>query len=307
MLSRTAEHLFWMGRYIERADATARLVEMGRRMAMLPGASGEWRSVARASGAAGELGDDPKATADAIILRLLIEGENRSSIRSCMVQARANGRAIRTAITQDMWEALNDNWRKLESVTASQALTDLPSLLDWVRQRSAAFRGATETGLLRNDGFIFLRLGELIERTEMTLRLLDVKYYVLLPETDVVGGGRDFHQWTAVLRALSAQRAYHHVYRGDYTPWGIAEFLILNKIFPRSANFCYRSISAALDELAMDYGERHDCHDIADQMVERLSETDIQTLFQSGLHEFITNAVRTTNRLASEIAKAYYF
>lgn len=307
MLSRTAENLFWMGRYIERADATARLIEMGRRMAMLPGASGEWRSVARASGSAGELGDDATASARAIILRLLIDSDNRSSIRSCLMQARASARAIRTAITQDMWEALNDNWRKLDSVNAEQALTELPTLLDWARQRSAAFRGATETGLLRNDGFIFLRLGELIERTEMTLRLLDVKYYVLLPESDVVGGGRDFHQWTAVLRALSAQRAYHHVYRGDYTPWGIAEFLILNKIFPRSANFCYRSISNALDELAFDYGERHDCHDIADAMVLRLGETDIQTLFQFGLHEFISNAVVTTNRLASEIAKAYHF
>lgn len=307
MLSRTAEHMFWMGRYIERADATARLIEMGRRMAMLPGASGEWRSVARASGAAGELGSDPKASADAIILRLVMESENASSIRSCLVRARSNARAIRTAITQDMWEALNDNWRKLESLNSTQALADLPQLLDWVRQRSAAFRGATETGLLRNDGFTFLRLGELIERTEMTLRLLDVKYYVLLPESDVVGGGRDFHQWTAVLRALSAQRAYHHVYRGDYTPWHIAEFLILNKIFPRSANFCYRSISAALDELAMEYGERHDCHDTADKMVTRLGEAEIQKIFQSGLHEFITSSVRTTNRLSSEIAKAYYF
>jgi uncharacterized alpha-E superfamily protein len=307
MLSRTAEHLYWMGRYIERADATARLIEMGRRMVMLPGASGEWRSVARASGAAGELGVDPKASADAIILRLLVDGENASSISSCLVRARGNARAIRTAITQDMWEALNDNWRKLEGVTSAQALSDLPQLLDWVRQRSAAFRGATETGLLRNDGFLFLRLGELVERTEMTLRLLDVKYYVLLPESDVVGGGRDFHQWTAVLRALSAQRAYHHVYRGDYTPWHIAEFLILNKIFPRSANFCYRSISNALDELAFDYGERHDCHATADEMVMRFGEAEIQKIFQSGLHEFITSAVRTTNRLSSEIAKAYHF
>lgn len=307
MLSRAAENLFWMGRYIERADATARLIEMGQRMTMLPGSAGEWRSVAAASGSADELADDPDADARAIILRLLLETENSSSISSCMMQARANARAIRTAITQDMWEALNDGWRMLDSVAPDEALAKLPSLLDWTRQRSSAFRGACETGLLRNEGYIFLRLGELVERAEMTLRLLDVKYYVLLPETDVVGGGRDFHQWTAVLRATSAQRAYHHVYRGDYTPWGIAEFLILNRIFPRSASFCYRSIERFLADLTQLYGERHACHETVSEMVERLDACDIQTLFQSGLHEFITSAVSSTNRLSSEIARAYHF
>ena len=161
--------------------------------------------------------------------------------------------------------------------------------------------------MLRNEGYVFLRLGELVERAEMTLRLLDVKYYVLLPETDVVGGGRDFHQWTAVLRATSAQRAYHHVYRGDYTPWGIAEFLILNRIFPRSATFCYRSIERFLNDLTQLYGERHACHTTVSDMVERLDSCDIQVLFQSGLHEFIGEAVKVTNRLSSEISRAYYF
>jgi len=305
MLSRTAENLFWMGRYIERADATARLIEMGRRMTMLPGANAEWRSVARASGAA--LGEDPKAGDAQIIAHLLIDAENRSSIRCCIAQARANARAIRTAITSDMWEALNDHWRLLETLDADEAIADLPVWLDWTRQRAAAFRGAAETSLLRNEGYIFLRLGEYIERAEMTLRLLDVKYYVLLPETDVVGGGRDFHQWTSLLRATSAMRAYHHVDRGDYTPWGIAEFLVLNPTFPRSANFCFRAMERHLDDLARLNGERHPCQQTASEMVERLGVCEIQTLFQSGLHEFIGEAVQVTNRLSTEISRAYYF
>jgi uncharacterized alpha-E superfamily protein len=206
-----------------------------------------------------------------------------------------------------MWEALNDGWRQLGEMDAETALRNLPSLLEWTKNRTAAFRGATEGSLLRNDGYYFLRMGAMIERADMTLRLLDVKYYVLLPETDVVGGGRDYHQWTSVLRATSALRAYHHVYKGDYTPWGIADFLVLNAIFPRSIHFCYRSIGHYLDELAGLYGESHACQQTARDMVARLSGLGIEELFQSGLHEFVSDAIGVTRRLSDEISRAYHF
>jgi uncharacterized alpha-E superfamily protein len=309
MLSRTADNLFWMGRYMERADATARLIEMGHRMAMLPGSNemDEWRSVAAASGSAPDIAEAKKLNASEVVGRLLLDPENRSSIRSCLTSARANGRAIRTALTQDMWEALNDGWRQLGQMDAETALRNLPSLLEWTKNRTAAFRGASEISLLRNDGYFFLRLGGLLERADMTLRLLDVKYYVLLPETDVVGGGRDYHQWTSVLRATSALRAYHHVYKGDYSPWGIADFLILNAIFPRSLTFCYRSISGYLDELGKLYGETHPCQETASGMLQHLNALGIEQLFQSGLHEFVSDAIDTTRRLSGEISRAYHF
>ncbi|OYX46321.1 MAG: hypothetical protein B7Y90_16245 [Alphaproteobacteria bacterium 32-64-14] len=309
MLSRTAENLFWMGRYMERADATARLIEMGYRMAMLPGSNEqeEWRSVAAASGSAPDIVEDQKLNASTVVQRLLLDPDNASSIRSCLTSARANGRAIRTALTQDMWEALNDGWRSLGQMDAETALKSLPTLLEWTKNRTAAFRGASEISLLRNDGYYFLRMGGLIERADMTLRLLDVKYYVLLPETDVVGGGRDYHQWTSVLRATSALRAYHHVYKGDYTPWGIADFLILNATFPRSVAYCYRQISRFLDDLAELYGETRSPQGVASEMVEQLDKIGIEELFQSGLHEFVSEAITTTRRLSAEISKAYHF
>src|SRR5262249_40582257 len=130
---------------------------------------------------------------------------------------------------------------------------------------------------------------------------------VLLPETDVVGGGRDYHQWTSVLRATSALRAYHHVYKGDYTPWGIADFLILNATFPRSLHFCYASIDRYLDELGPLYGEAPACQSTAREMVRQLSSFGIEQLFQSGLHEFVSGAIDTTRRLSTEISRAYYF
>jgi uncharacterized alpha-E superfamily protein len=175
--------MFWMGRYMERADATARLIEMGYRMAMLPGSNEmeEWRSVAAASGSAPDIAEAKRGSMPpTVVQRLLLDPDNPSSIRSCLTSARANGRAIRTALTQDMWEALNDGWRSLGQMDAETALKNLPSLLEWTKNRTAAFRGASEISLLRNDGYYFLRMGGLIERADMTLRLLDVKYYVLL-------------------------------------------------------------------------------------------------------------------------------
>jgi uncharacterized alpha-E superfamily protein len=276
---------------------------------MLPGSNemDEWRSVAAASGSAPDIAESPALKAGEVVGRLLLDPDNRSSIRSCLTSARANGRAIRTALTQDMWEALNDGWRQLGQMDSETALKNLPALLEWTKNRTAAFRGASEISLLRNDGYYFLRMGGMLERADMTLRLLDVKYYVLLPETDVVGGGRDYHQWTSVLRATSALRAYHHVYKGDYSPWGIADFLILNAIFPRSLHFCMRSIETYLEQLAALYGESHACQTTAKEMVTRLKSLGIEELFQSGLHQFVSEAIDVTRRLSGEISRAYHF
>ena len=224
------------------------------------------------------------------IVRLLVLDEtNPSSICSCLGRARANGRAVRTALTQDMWEALNDDWRRLETYDLPRARRDLPELLDWVKTRASTFRGT-------------------IERAEMTLRLLDVKYYVLLPETAVVGGGRDHYQWTSVLHALTAARAYHHVYGGaGYTPWQIADLLILNPQFPRSVAFCFGQISWHLDRLAQAHGQRGAAHETAATMLAELRGRERGEIFEDGLHEFVANALIVTNRLSREIAQAYHF
>lgn len=309
MLSRTAANLFWLGRYVERADSTARLIEMGRRMTMVRGGgqSDEWRSVIAASGADAPDKDAGPVTEGDAVDALLLSTDNPSSIWNCLARARANGRAVRTALTQEMWEALNEGWRRLETLDRATAVRDLPHLVEWVKTRSATFRGALESGLLRNDGYDFVRLGAHLERADMMLRLLDVKYFVLLPETEVVGGGRDHLQWTSVLYANSAIRAYHHVYLGDYSPWKISDFLILNPFFPRSLAFSYGRMGDHLDRLARRYGERHDCHHTVGDMVARLSEIGMGEIFQQGLHEFIVEAIGANARLSNQIAEAYHF
>jgi uncharacterized alpha-E superfamily protein len=310
MLSRTAENIFWMARYIERAESTARLIQMGQRMAILPGPihREEWRSVLRVTGCDGLFAQEGSVAEADIVRLLLLDSGNPSSIRSCLLRARSNGRAVRTALTQDMWEALNEDWRKLEYYDVARARRDLAALLDWVKTRASTFRGAAETGQIRNEGHDFLRIGGALERAEMTLRLLDVKYYVLLPETAVIGGARDHYQWTSVLHALSAARAYHHVYRGsDYTPWRIADLLILNPQFPRSVSYCFGQIAGHLDRLAVAHGGRSAAQDTAAGLLSELHDRESGEIFEAGLHEFVQGALAVTNRLSREIAQAYHF
>lgn len=309
MLSRSAENLFWMARYIERAEATARLLVMGQRMALLPGAHlrDEWRSVLRVAGCESRV-DGRKTVSETEAVRLLVlDEENPGSIRSSLSRARSNGRAVRTQLTQDMWESLNDGWRMLESYDLADARRELPQLIDWTKGRAAAFRGAVSTGMLRNDGHDFLRIGGAIERANMTLRLLDVKYHVLLPETEVVGGGRDHYQWNSVLDALSGRRAFHHVYGGQLRPWLITEFLVRSHIFPRSVAFCVTQIGYHLERLSATHDECHACHETASAMLEQLDTAREGAIFEAGLHEFVIGALADINRLSREIAAAYHF
>jgi len=309
MLSRTAENLYWMARYMERSECTARLLEMGRRMTMLPGQANdtEWRSVVRASGCPVAVDHaEPFGETDAI-RTLLLSPDNPSSIRSCIARARANGRAVRTALTQEMWEAINESWRRLETLAENDARRELPQILDWVKARSALLRGVTDAGMLRHEAYDFLLIGSYLERADMMLRLLDVKYYVLLPETEMISGGRDYHQWMSLLYATSSVRAYHHVYKDDYSPWKIADFLILNRAFPRSLAYSYARIGEHLDHLSRRYGCRQRCHSLAYEMISRLGDLEVGAIFQQGLHEFIGEAGAVNRSMAEEIGRAYRF
>jgi len=309
MLSRNAENLFWMARYVERAECTARLLTMGQRMAVLPGSAflDEWRSVLRVTGCESFLDHDGPATEADIVRILLLDPDNPSSIQSCLARARANAKSVRTALTQDTWEALNLSWRRLADIKPATALRELSALIDWVKTRAAVFRGSVDTGQLRTAGYDFMRIGGGLERAQMTLRLLEVKYYVLLPETDVIGGGRDHYQWTSVLHALSASRAYHHVYGGVHTPWQITDLLMVNRAFPRSVAFCADQMGWHLGLLAREHGGHAAAHATLGEISGMLDRGRDGALFQRGLHESVQQCLALTNRLASEIAEAYHF
>lgn len=307
MLSRAAANLFWLGRFMERAEATARMISMGQRMSMLPGspAQSEWTSVMQATGVISDKGG-PVSEID-VVTDLVLDTTSASSIQACLTRARENGRSVRTALTQEMWESLNDDWRYLQGMDPATARQQLSRILEWVRNRAAVFRGAVETAMLRKDGYYFLRLGGSIERADMTLRLLNVKYFLLLPETEVVGGGRDHHQWMTMLHAVSGLRAYHHDYLGDYAPWNIADFLLLNQAFPRSVAFSYTQINTCLEKLEKSHGGSHPCQNTARSECDLLSRADINNIFNDGLHEYLNEKIAKTARISQEVSDAYYF
>ncbi len=161
--------------------------------------------------------------------------------------------------------------------------------------------------MLRNEIFDFASLGTFIERPDNTARILDVKYYVLLPAISYVGTTLDNYQWESILRSVSAHRSYRWVYDGDYRPAQVADYLILNGRMPRSLHYCYRSIAEHLDYLSKDYDNRATCHETADKIYASLQNQDISAIFDMGLHEFLTEFITRNNRLGNEIAETYNF
>ena len=313
MLGRTANDLFWMSRYIERAENIARLLEVGYRIALLPreggGQDNEWLSTLRSAGCEKRyLAKYGSYDTSDVVNFMLFDVDNPSSVYSCLATARRNARAQRTALTREMWESLNSGWIEFSAIDpATLGSNELPPLFDWIKERSALFRGSLLNTILRNDTFYFNQLGTFLERADNTARILDVKYYVLLPHSEIVGGEIDSVQWAAILRSVSAHRSYRWVYKDSYKPWQIADYLILNRQMPRSLRSCYDEVVPALDELGGYYGKRNGCNGVAHETHRLLAEGDMNAIFQSGLHEFLGEFIARNNRLGSEISATYHF
>lgn len=310
MLSRTADNLYWLGRYVERAENLARILEVADRMALTPSGGGahrdEWHSAVVISGCEdGFYKKHDAATAAAVVDYIARDPDNPASIRSCLQRARTNGRAVRAALTRPMWETLNATWLDLDSREGRIAGGDLRDLLEWVRERALLFHGAVADTMLRDDGHIFLQLGTMLERADNTARLLDVKYHVLLPEDEEVGGGLDFYQWAAVLRGASALGSYAYLYRDGIKPWQVGELLILRPEMPRSLVGCLGVMVELLGQLADLYGRKHECQRLAGEMHSRLRYGRIDTIFRTGLHEYLTAFIQQNNILGLEVSKAY--
>ncbi len=314
MLSRTAESLYWLARYMERAETMARLLEVGYRMALMPSAGegyrNEWESLVAAAGSTegfeAKFGDTFRQRD--VETWLFFDRENPSSVTSCIETARQNGRAVRTALTSEMWDALNGAYldlRELERRPRTDAL--LPQLCDWTKRQGALLRGACEGTHLQNDGYDFLNLGYYLERGDNTSRLLDVKYYVLLPTTDSVGGSIDTYQWTTLLRALSSFRAFHWSYGGEYNPRKIAHFLILNRACPRSLLHCQDQVGHHLGRLAQAYGRRTHAHERIQGLLDDLGAAQVDGIIEEGLHEFLTRFIQQNAALGRDVADGYLF
>jgi uncharacterized alpha-E superfamily protein len=318
MLSRTADNLYWLARYMERADFLARIIQASQRLAAMPkaygGAESEWDGVLVSSGAAPAFDASGRVVNEANVTEFLtFAPENPFSIRNCIEHARTNARAVRTALTSDMWEAINGAYLEMKAVESVRGAGggggggDLMRFLDIVKQVSLAYDGGAYRTMLRNDAFWFSRVGLFIERADNTARLLDVKYHVLLPEKEVVGGSLDYFQWSAVLRAVSAHTAYHWVYRQSLKPWLVADLLILRPEMPRSLISCYESVVRNLDSIAQLHGRQGDAQRHARTLYGKLENASMEKVFQDGLHEFIQGFISDNNRLGTLVSEQYLF
>jgi uncharacterized alpha-E superfamily protein len=311
MLGRTANGLFWMFRYIERAENIARLVDAGLRMSLTrTGASDDdWDAVLQSADVRSLFAErqDKVTAADAIDF-LLRDTANPSSVMSCIDAARNNASMVRTALTRETWEATNECWIELKQMLARKLKSaDLPEVIDTVKRRAGLIRGAFHGSMLRNEIYNFARIGTFIERADNTSRILDVKYYVLLPAITHVGSSLDNMQWESILRSVSAHRSYRWVYDGEYKAANIADFLILSGQMPRSLAYCYEKITSNLGYVGQEYGERLAAHHTADAVLATLKTTSIDQIMDQGLHEFLDNFISLNNKLGNEITEGYRF
>jgi uncharacterized alpha-E superfamily protein len=311
MLSRTADNLYWLSRYVERAEYLARILEVTQRLTTLPlayiGTSNEWESAVATAGCAGAFAaHHSEANEETVTDFLCFSTANPSSIRNCFELARTNARAVRTALTMETWDAINGTWLQLKRYgNGPTSREEFMRFLRWVQEASLRFDGRAYRTMLRNDAYWFSRLGLYQERADNTARILDVKFHLLLPANERVGGPLDYFQWAAILRSVSALTAYHWVYKESVQPWLIADLLILKDAMPRSLASCYGNLVQNLDYIAQAYGRQGPAQRLARNTRTHIQNSRMEEIFQQGLHEFISDFISANNRLGAAITEQY--
>ena len=309
MLSRTADHLYWMARYIERAENMARVLDVTYNMSLVPNAAqSEAQLWAPALQIAGGVEDYQReygeVTAAGVVRYLAMDTHNPSSIYNALRSARENARAVRVTLSAETWENINALWLEFSQFVGMDLMKKgLGEFCDWVKSRSHLFRGVSFGTMLRDDAFRFLRLGTFIERADNTARLLDVKYHLLLPSDAEIGGAVDYYEWSAVLRAVSAFQAYQKVFNDAIEPWRVAELLVLREDMPRSLHACFSEITPILDQLSGRHSS--ECRRLAGELHSRLRYGRMDDIFQEGLHEFLGDFIDSNNKLGAEIQRAF--
>jgi len=309
MLSRAADNLYWMMRYVERAENMARMLDVTHRMSLMGADTGmnQWDAALIIAGA-----DKPfalrggAATPRSVIDFLAFAPDNPSSIAACLKGARENARAMRAQITNEAWESINAAWLEMRTLTLDKVEADgLRGFFDWVRDRSHLFRGVAEGTMQRGDAYRFMRLGTLIERADSTARILDVKYHILLPSPRDVGGAVDYYQWGALLRSVSSFRIYRQIYRDSIHPLRVAELLILRDDMPRSLHNCFAEIVEIMQYLRQHYRRDYESVRLAEGLLMRLRYGSIDEIVAKGLHEYLTEAIDRNIELGAAIAQDF--
>jgi uncharacterized alpha-E superfamily protein len=313
MLSRTANELYWMARHIERAENTARLLDVTYRTSLLPYEVQEpglswaepWAVPLVSTGAATLYYKSyPELTAENVLRFMIFDAGYPSSIYCCLRGARESARSVRGAITSEMYEDLNGAWIEMRDYDYARLQSlGVSEFLDWVKMRSHLFRGVTFGTMLRDEAYHFIRLGTHIERADNTARILDTKYHILLPSAADVGGAVDYYQWASLLQSLSGFESYRKIYSDVISPRRVAELLILRDDMPRSLHTCLNLINETLEiigdersvELRRQAGELH----------ARLHYGRTDDIMREGLHEYLMDFLERVSLLGAEISRRF--
>ncbi len=312
MLGRTANALFWMFRYLERVDNTARMIDAGLRMALtrdLVTSEEEWRSVIAA---AGQRGDYNRRNVSYTGVQawnfMLREKDNPGSVLANFGRVRDNARQARNVVTSEIWQAVNDSWMQIRDLLAKPVGEQrVGDVLGVIRQSGMLVHGAIIGTMPRDEAFHFARAGTFIERADNVARLLDIKYYLLLPSLSYVGSSLDTGQWDSILRAVSGDRAYRWLNTAQIDARGIVQFLVFDTRFPRSLAYCHTALRDHLDAIARIHGREGSSHALMREAARSLEETGLDGVFERGLHEFLIGFLALNGRAGLAIAEDYRF
>ena len=311
MLSRLAESLFWLGRFVERAEGIAISLEVQHATSLEsdiynPG----WMPVLNAAGQLSNFSEIYKfVNSDNVIEYLVFSPENPNSILECINRARENARGVRDLISRESWEILNVTFHEMKNFTMENVRSEGPDkLFRFIRERSYLFEGATEITMFRGKGYHFLRAGKYIERADQIARTLDVKYHIPLPRVEDVGNPLDIYQWKTLLDSTSSYEAYLQHYNIKIDPLQIVELLILNRNLPRSLVFCLDRVLQSIKEISPSRTKLF--ANTAEQKVARLYNTvaysTVNEIFYFGLHEYLTNFINDLLHIGNEMNHTYF-
>lgn len=312
MLGRTANALFWMFRYLERIDNTARMIDAGLRMALtrdLVTSEEEWRSVIAAAGQRAEYERSHASYTGVQVWNFMLrERDNPASALAMFGRLRDNARQARNVVTSELWQAVNDSWMQVRDMLAKPVSEQrLGDVLDVIRQSGMLTHGAIIGTMPRDEAFHFARAGTFIERADNVARLLDIKYYLLLPSLNYVGSSLDTGQWDSVLRAVSGDRAYRWLNNSQIDARGIVQFLVFDTRFPRSLAYCHTALRDHLDAIARIHGHEGKSHALMREAVQTLDDTGLEGVFERGLHEFLIAFLGFNAAIGVAVAQDYRF
>jgi uncharacterized alpha-E superfamily protein len=297
-----------MSRFMERAENTARILGVTSNVVLCSTPDTQEQNLLAPLSISGTteayFSRHEKISLPALIDFIGLDPANPSSIYTCLKLARDNAHAVRWQITSEMWETLNAAWIEMRAFRRSQVTgPEATRFFDWVKDRSHLFRGVTYGTIMRGEAFNFSRLGTFLERADNTARILDVKYHILLPRVEDVGGALDYYHWTALLRSLSSLETYRTIYRDQIYPIKVAELLILDSRMPRSLAACLQQIHQALSHVNGQSDQP--AKRLAAELQARLVHGDVEEIFQGGLHEYLTEFLADINELGQRVQRAY--